>query len=374
MIYTMNQGLVKLFEDRLLRYSKKLGKYGHCTYSVGESYYKTEDGCPYGQMVVDVEVDASYKIEGYEFVAACDWSEEAQENIIRTVGAGIEVPSIYKTRSECDHCQTHRSRKHTIILKKGGQYIQVGKSCVKDYLGVDLGSYASYLSLFETLEDYIKSLQRSGATRLVKVWETDYILGQAVALTHQYGYISKSQALELDTDSTASRLWQLLNESRDREGTLIYPAYKTWDETLVAGIRKFYAAREGSTDFIGNIKTVLKQSTIQADQIGLIAAAVGTKARLEARDREKVQKPVSNFVGDVGERFSFIATPECLYSAESDFGTYYIYKFVCEGNELVWKTTRELNCDREYECVGTVKRHSVYRGTKQTEVTRVKCK
>lgn len=374
MVYTINCSLVNLLKEKLHNYSKKLGKYGYCSYSVGEPYYKAENGCPYGQMVVDVAVNASYKIEGYEFVAACDWSEEAQENIVRTAGADIEVPLIYKTRTECDHCRVHRFRKHTIILRKRDQYIQVGKSCVKDYLGVDLGSYAFYLSLFETLEDYIESLQHDGIARGIKVWETDYALGQAVALTHQYGYISKSQALELNTDSTASRLWQLLSESRDCEGNLIYPAYKTWNEALVVSIREFYAAREDSTDFIGNIKTVLKQSTIQADQVGLVAAAVGTKARLEVQDREIAQKSTSDFVGDVGERFSFTATPECLYSTESDFGTYYIYRFVYEGNELVWKTTRELNCECEYECVGTIKKHSVYRGTKQTEVTRVRCK
>lgn len=48
---------------------------------------------------------------------------------------------------------------------------------------------------------------------------------------------------------------------------------------------------------------------------------MGTKVRLEAQDRKKAQKPTSDFVGDVGERFSFTTTPECLYSTKSDFGT-----------------------------------------------------
>ena len=142
MKFIINEQLISKFEEKLDQFVKKFGDKIEYTYEKSEPYH-VEEGDKQGQVVVDVELDAKYKLGDYEFVCSLEWNEEAQENIILKSSDDIYVPPIYKTRRECDHCKTRRYRKCTIILKQNEQYIQVGKSCVKEYIGIDLGNYAT---------------------------------------------------------------------------------------------------------------------------------------------------------------------------------------------------------------------------------------
>ena len=45
-----------------------------------------------------------------------------------------------------------------------------------------------------------------------------------------------------------------------------------------------------------------------------------------------------------------------------------------DGDEIVWKTSRYLNTECEYEFTATVKSQDEYKGIKQTEVTRARVK
>ena len=138
--YTLVKELLPLFVEKMDKLSNKFSKYGNCSFTQSD-YYLCEDENHYwyGYTLVDIEVDAYYKLGDYEFVASLEYVDETKENLIKKISDDVFVPSIYKTRNECDHCKTNRNRKYTVVLKdKDNNYIQVGKSCVKDYIGVDL--------------------------------------------------------------------------------------------------------------------------------------------------------------------------------------------------------------------------------------------
>lgn len=95
----------------------------------------------------------------------------------------------------------------------------------------------------------------------------------------------------------------------------------------------------------------------------------------------KEDKPVSEYVGEVGKRMEVAVTFERAFSYERQafrgWGTerVYIYKFVdTDGNVLVWNTTAYADVEegKTYSLVGTVAKHDDYKGEKQTELKRCK--
>lgn len=105
------------------------------------------------------------------------------------------------------------------------------------------------------------------------------------------------------------------------------------------------------------------------------------KKAAEEREAERIkaQKAISQFVGEVGQKFSVKAT----YDHSAFFTTHlgwleqkiYVHNFRDEsGNAIVWKTQKSLDFDegKKVEITGTVKSHDTYKDEKQTALIRCK--
>ena len=139
-------------------------------------------------------------------------------------------------------------------------------------------------------------------------------------------------------------------------------------------VYKFYEELDVDNDYVNNIKTILKTKYVDASKIGLVVSAVGTKLRIENEQKEKLQLVKSEYVGEIGERITFKAVPECIFSSDSNFGWFYIYRMKVGNDELIWKTSKEIRTDVELEFTATIKSHEEFKGRKQTEVTRARTK
>ena len=88
-------------------------------------------------------------------------------------------------------------------------------------------------------------------------------------------------------------------------------------------------------------------------------------------------KPVSQYVGTVGEKITVTAKYDHTAYYDTQFGTTYIHNFITlDGNLLVWKTgsVGNLAIDENsvVEISASVKDHSEYHGKKQTALIRCK--
>ena len=383
MKYTILRDLLPMFEQKMEKYEKKFKNYGTLSYLKSKTYIcEDKNSNYYGHWLVDLDVTASYKIGGYEFVAALEWIDEAKENLIKKASNDVYVPEIYKSRRECDHCKTKRLRKSTIVLKNTDteEYIQVGKSCVKDYIGYDLGNYANYLSFFSDLESYLNECEIDSLPKIKPQYNLSDILAQTFAEVNAHGYISKAKANELGCDSTAYRICSMLFGVRDVcTGNYLYPKYEISNlnfDLEISNLLDFYKNYETQekNDYIDNIKTLLKTEWLDSNNIALVVSSVGTKMRIEAEKVKLLEKNKSQHVGSVGDKIRFIAKPECLFSADSVYGYYYIYRMCVNGNEFIWKTTKQLQNNVSLDITATIKAHSEYNGIKQTEITRARTK
>lgn len=96
--------------------------------------------------------------------------------------------------------------------------------------------------------------------------------------------------------------------------------------------------------------------------------------REKVEEKIKAKQPVSEHIGEIGDRVELEVTYLRTGSYDSMYGTTYIHSFEdTAGNILVWKTNACGGFDKnKLKIKGTVKEHSEYRGVKQTVLTRCK--
>ena len=375
MRYTICTSLLPKLIEKLNTFKKKYAKYGDATieFSVSDKYaQKTHDNK--NVWVVDVDIEGSYKINNYEFVASLEYIDEKGKNLIKTISSDVEVPSLYYTRCECDHCKVNRYRKYTVLLKniETGEYVQVGKSCVRDYLGVDICHYASYLSIWESLDEYVESLNKESYGFKARAYGVEDIICTTLEQVKHDGYISKNTAYENGTDSTSSRVWHIFNETKNKYGEPLYTAYEITEETRIKAkdIVKFINEADDSNNaYVHDLKLLLSLDYVDGDKLGLVVSSVGYYLREINKNIAKAKKIASQYVGNIGEKITFTATPVCVYSDYNAYGVMYIYKFNVDNNEIIWKTSKPLE-NSEVTIKATIKEHSDFRGNKQTVITR----
>lgn len=372
--YTINVAFLEKLTAKLANFNKKFAKYGNgsVTFEVSEPYAIKSSKTSTMIEVVDVTVEGSYKVCDYEFVACLDWDIETKQNIIKTASIDVKVPVEYRTRNYCDHCNTTRNRKSTVLLRnvESGEYRQVGKGCVKDYLGRDIADYASYLSLFDNLDEFIKEDSFTSEKPLFKVRD---ILLQVIEDVKRFGYISKAKSWDNNCLSSAQRCYAAFNRTRDEDG-LICEIYDVTEESMAKylDVEEFVNNLSNEDDYIHNIQILINKHYVDFSNMGLVVSIYGYFLRETAKREElkKTEENPSKYIGNVGDKVSFTAVPECVYSMDTEYGMYYIYKFTTsEGNVVIWKTSKFLE-DNEITLKGTVKTTEIYKGVKQTEVTR----
>lgn len=396
MKYQILEKLIPAFEEKIAKFQRKFGK-DSITYTKSEPYFEKKIdnyGSKYYVKVIDVEVEGHYQIEGYEFVASLEYIDEIGKNLVKKAPNTEEIPEIYYTRTKCDHCEVDRFRKYTILLKnkETGEYIQVGKGCLREFLGVDIERSAAWFAFWDSIEDYIEEINKSHNNNFDKYYNLDDILEQTIAQKNVAGYISKAMVkawmdknCDPETDyyptcpftTTASIVWDIITEQKDNKtGKLIQPRYEVTDEIKeeVIKVKEFILNAE-TNDYLHNLKALLELKEISMKEIGLTASMVGYYIRenkkLEENNKPEIEK--SNFVGNVGDKITITAKPECVFSSDSQYGMVYIYKFMQGKDIFTWKTNKDLQ-NVELTITGTIKAHNEYRGNKQTELTRCKTK
>lgn len=390
---TILRSLVPMFEDKMEVYKKRFERkaFGNVQFHISDERYVPLDSDEIkfrGHWVVDVEVEGEYKIPGWKFVASLEWIPEQKTNIIRKSDDGITIPERFINSNDCDHCHAERNRKRTIVLfnEETQEYKQVGNQCVKDYIGADAEDYLSYLSIFDSMQSWLDSLPSDTRTKHDIGFKTDEILEQTIEEVNHFGYVSQQTIRNwydnhgyddeyCPLEKTSSQVFRIMNEVTGYENyELVRPRYEVTDETRekVKEVKDFIFNQEDDSDYIHNVQTLLKTEYVDNKNLGIVVSAVGYYIRQKAAIKEAEIESASEFIGDIGDKIQFIAKPVVVSSYESDYGWSYLYKFVDDGNVILWRTNKLLDVDVEYTIKATVKDHSEFRHVKQTVVTRGK--
>ncbi len=348
-----------------------------------------QDGRYRRRAVVDVSIVAPPpRLDGWEFLAVVEPLEGG--NLIKTVpGAAPEGFSFAPWRTgaiRCTHCNTIRQRLETFIVRHDdGRVQQVGRNCLKDFLGgKSAEAILSSLSWMDLVleaggADEDGGFSRTHAPVLLDPLE---VMAWTASITRISGFVSRKAAGE-GKPATADVITSMLGDApiwnaqalkfwkADRARYKPTPA----DEAKGAELLTWCRALPGATDYEINIGLIARQSTIKTSHVATLSSAIISFDRergLATARPGPVDKAASKHVGVIGKRQDFTLTVERIADITTDFGPLHIHTMRdAAGNAVIWKTgSRRLEVGTTVTGGATPKAHTEYRGEKQTELTR----
>lgn len=331
-----------------------------------EGTYEYED-------FVEFHIDGVYPaISGYIFAAVVDHASGGL--IFRNPAFTKDVDlTPFADRKTCDHCGTKRKRSKTILLSDAaGKIIQVGTSCIIDFLGKEAGA----LEFFAENSGILGDSDDDGHYASSPHYATVEICAIAVKLIADFGFVKSNTP-----GSTASKLMDFVDEhyrSFPRDYDFTVTAEHT--EKAMKAI-EFIKNSERRGEYQENVFRVMSSGRCEKRVFGFIAAGIrGALADIrkdsevrKAEEQAPVEKAEFPAVGTV------IANEEVtinkVFTFEGMYGAQHIFIMKSSaGIPFVWKTSTFPDVEEGHAYTikkAKVKAHDDYKGKSQCRLERV---
>lgn len=325
------------------------------------------------------------KLAGWELAArlVLTATGERQINAVQ----GMALPARFRdTGVECDHCHMDRARRDVFVVHnvETGEYKQVGRTCLADFLGHDPARLLLAFVSSGMIRDAFESELAGGFGQVTR--DTVETLEYAAAVIRLEGWHSRGTAQSTGATATADVVATCLGGGETAARFRRFYAPSPSDSKLAMDslewVRGTLSQKDDTSDYEHNLIISVRHSEIDARSIGVAVSAVSAYLRALSREAELQAKRASNaasqYVGTVGERVrNVVATVELKKLCESDFGSSYLVKLrTAEGNLLSWfcsgRGADDVRPGESVRITGTVKAHKEWNGAKETQLSRCK--
>jgi hypothetical protein len=329
--------------------------------------------------LIRIEAEGDLRLGGWRFIAVNEPVSGAEALVMRVPGYEGDIPEEFRAANpdRCDHCNKKRVRNQSfVIVNEQGEYKQVGRNCLADFLGHDPRALVATLALWDDLSKNEEGLGASGTA----FWTFADVVGVAARTASAFGYVSRRKAEEMGEQATADIVADLLFgmsptkvfDGADRERFLAVSADRV--ATLVADTTAALAESKGDNEWEYNVSLLARADRVPVRRVGLAASSVILGWR-RAEKREAAQSaPESVYVGTVGQPFQTVATVTFLRSFVGNYGPTTIVRLRADGADLLWFASRDPQVEVGQTVVirGTVKAHEQdkYTGKATTVLTR----
>jgi hypothetical protein len=367
------------------RASKK-GLSGRLDLKVTEVEVKSKDDM--GFEVVEIMYDVEFsgeapKHNGWTFLATLDWDENAGL-IVRTAPGVHSVDRESLREGHCDHCQKQRMRRETFLVKneETGEEKQIGRSCIKDFLGWETG--ISWPSTPADDDEEKEFYGFGGGDRDVS---TETVLAYAWACVKAFGFV-RSQ--DYHATPTVQLVRNAINPGkgrRDKEFADAMRPLAAEAKGKAAEIRAFILSDDfsGTSEYVLNLKAIAAGTRVSSRNFGILVSAPQAWARFNEQTlirKARSEKP-SEWIGTApdkangikGSRITFTGMVESIRYIDGLYGSTTLYQVRDELSGVIVKWFASNNALGENTGVrvtfrGTVKEHDEYKGIKSTVLTR----
>lgn len=347
---------------------------------------KDKQNKPTGEVEVNLVIEiigSAPKLSDWIFIGKLEQIEEGK-NLISSI-AGYEIPTYYRsTEIICEHCGINRFRKYTYLVQHetSKQIKQVGKSCLKDFLGhPNPGMYANWAeSLCNLEEELTGSIPSGSGVRYFELEEYLYFVAEEIK---QNGWKSRTNAMEWGGTSTADLA---LIEMFPPVG--YKPEYQPSDESkqlvekALNWIRNEVEIKEDN-QYMYNLNLLCSLEYIKYKNIGIVASLIATYQRAVENEikrklrQEQKNNIVNDYLGNIKDKITKPVTVLLKRYCDSQYPST-LYRFITDdGYILTWfasGTNEQLEQGDKAIITGTIKDHQEYQGNKQTVLTRCKIK
>jgi len=336
-------------------------------------------------VVYDVTIKGECpRIDGYTFYGSLDHVSLPGSTVVKTV-PGLNIPTqFFESKPVCDHCGTVRRRNDTFVLKQAnGEFIQIGRTCLKDFMGHDPKNVVGYLqSLYKVISELSDEEQMfvGGGKQHWGFDSTEVLLG-TMAIIRQHGWKSKSKAVDGETP-TADLVIDMFMPSRD-------PNHKRWlanirsdmkknhesDSTTAMDAIKWLDSQETTGEYIHNLKSIRRSKQgVPTNLFGFWCSLIPTYIR--AKEREQQNDLKNEYFGKIKNKYTAKVTINHVNQTQGYGGQIMIYTMITDdGYTLTWfsnSSTVTMNLGEQYTIAFTVSSHQEWGPHKQTKVVRVK--
>ncbi len=317
--------------------------------------------------VFDLTIDSDIiKKDGYSVIAKIEHLDGGNVVYNMTEENHPEWSSI---TPRCQHCGCDHGQKVTFIVRnESGEEMQVGRTCLKDYCGIDpqrIGMLKQVTDIFLDMDvDHYDFTEHP----MAHAYDTLEVLALAIRAMKQQGYRSSKDG----NGSNKEVMLRMMGDGErisDDEYTVAKELAKKIMQVELNMANKY---------LLDNVQMLIRNQYCKENHFGYIAYAPLAYERCEEAmernrkyEQEKAQEQKkSGHIGSIGQRLNIdVSDMKLLTSWESEFGYTYLYKITdTSGNVLVWYASKTMkNASR---IRATVKAHTDYNGVKQTIVTR----
>lgn len=316
--------------------------------------------------------------EDWEFVATLQWDEEAGL-IVRSV-PGVELGD----RSDfdacrCDVCHTQRQRNDTFVVENvvTRERLQVGRNCLRQFMGiVPAGLWMLTWTGLENHEPDDGEYGR-GSHRQVR-FPVEEVLLATVEMVRQHGWVSRGKADEFHTPTVnlvSEMLYPVPTEEGRRWAAEMWRSARTEANVALATlVRETALEADGDSDFITNLRQLLRAATVDPRNLGIVCAAYAVYDRVNRERLERSMRVPSEWIGQVGQKLTVTGTVAQVREIDGQYGPTTLVVLKC-GNDIVkWFASgaKDFRIGQALSLKGTVKSHGEFRGQKETMLTRCK--
>ncbi len=319
------------------------------------------------------------RVGDFQFIARL---ELRPEGVIIDSVPGEELPARFRhSTGECEHCRRIRDRRHLFVVRDPeGVLVQVGRSCLRDYMGTD--TPASVVARFQWFKD-LRDWGDNWGAGSVGPDSADELLAVTACAIRLWGWVPMSApgTAGAPTAIAIGVWWGVApgnSEGKAKQDQLRRSICDS-DWATAQEVRDWVmSAASGDSDYIHNLRVVLGSGLVESRRRPLACSAVAAwqrhKGDLAERQRRADEARSSCHLGQVGERLKSLRVRcESARGVDSQRGTSVMYKLVDDsGNHLCWFCSGSANMDvgRTYLIDATVKEHSEFRGVLETQITR----
>lgn len=291
---------------------------------------------PRVDFVAEVEViGGEVKLDGWVFLASIDHFE----GLVRTSPAQGEVEGLraYAEEAVCEHCGHNRDRRSTFILAREEdltERIQVGSTCIKDFLG-----HTVSLWVWEQVEKLTEEFESFGGGPLA--WALEHFLGATVNVIGAHGWVSRSKA-QWGDEATADRVVTFLTHLREdvREHQVAGSSYTEEQVAdLVARAIAWVEETPETNDYIGNLKQIAANGFVTVKSAGFAASIISSFLREEEkRVAREAEVAVSSPVPATNERITITGTVTKTDVKENAYGIRRVFTVLDDRGFRIWST------------------------------------
>lgn len=230
----------------------------------------------------------------WEFVGVITPSSQGRA-ILKMTPSAADTPELRRLYNSdpyyCDYCRTTRRRNETFIVSNNGAFRQVGRNCLKDFVGgADPHAILRFFEWFNTHRQFSQfSVNASGGGegdergsggRPQIYFTPEEILRTAVAVIHVEGaYVPSKSEYGSTVSSVRDYKWGTRTgqmEPEERRRMLAIRDYQNSDEAkeeaqkILAWFKSLPKSEIESNTFFQNVSIMVDEDAVESRQIGYI--------------------------------------------------------------------------------------------------------